>query len=442
VSVRYLQDAVTAKQIAAGVERAVAAGALAPGAVVTPIRLLAAELGVNPNTVAAAYRVLRERGIVETAGRRGTRVRSRPVATPLDRTPLEIPPGVRDLSDGRPATRLLPRLAAPLHRGAAAAAGRGYGDEDIAAGLAAAARRRLNTDGVPADHLAVTHSTLDSVERVLQEHLRPGDRVAVEDPAWTHLIDLLAVLGLVAEPVPVDDDGMLAGPLGRALARGARAVLVTARAQVPTGAAVSPGRARALRRVLSKHREVVLVEDDHAAGIAGAAAAPLAGATETWAYIRSVSKAWGPDLRLAVLAGDATTIGRVRARQRLGPGWVSHAVQEAVADLWQDERAAVLVRAAEQEYAGRRTDLIAALAGRGVAARGRSGVNVWVPVRDETTTVAALLGRGWAVAAGSPFRLASPPGVRITVATLGRAEVRPLADAVADALTSGPARGI
>ncbi|PZS25027.1 MAG: GntR family transcriptional regulator [Pseudonocardiales bacterium] len=440
--VRYSPTGSTAKEIAAGVERAVSAGSLGPGVAILPIRLMAAELGVNPNTVAAAYRLLRERGIVEAAGRRGTRVRSRPPVTPVERRPLEIPPGVRDLSDGRPAIRLQPRLAGHLRRGALAAAGRGYGDGDVAAGLAAGARAMLDADRVPSDHLAVTHSTLDAVERVLRAHLRAGDRVAVEDPAWANLTDLLAALGLVAEPVAVDDDGVLAEPLRRALAAGVRAVVVTTRAQVPIGAATSSGRARELRRVLSAHPAVLLVEDDHAAGIAGVAPAPLAGATGSWAYVRSVSKAWGADLRLAVLVGDATTVGRVRAHQALGPGWVSHAVQEAVADLWGDERATALVRRAEGEYADRRSTLIGALAERGVRAHGRSGVNVWVPVRDETTAVSALLGQGWAVAAGSRFRLATPPGLRITVATLTAAEVGPLADAVGRAATSAISRGI
>lgn len=394
--------------LAAGVEQAVAAGSLAPGSEVTSIRLLAAELGVNPNTVAAAYRLLRERGIVQTGGRRGTRVRSRPAVTPVDRRPLEVPPGVHDLANGRPATALLPRLADSLRRGALVAAGRGYDDEDVDATLAERARAMLGTDGVPGDHLAVTHSTLDSVERLLRARLRPGDEVAVEDPAWANLTDLLASLGLVAVPVPVDDEGPLPGALERVLGRGARAVVVTSRAQVPTGAAISPERASSLRGVLGRYREALLVEDDHAAGIAGIPLAPLAGATDSWAFIRSVSKAWGPDLRLAVLSGDATTIGRVRAHQRLGPGWVSHALQEAVADLWRDPRAVAQVQDAEHDYAARRIDLIAALAERGVPAHGRSGVNVWVPVRDETTAVASLLGQGWAVAAGARFRLASP----------------------------------
>lgn len=423
-------------------EQAVAAGALAPGAAVQPIRGLAVELGVNPNTVAAAYRMLRERGVVQTAGRRGTHVRSRPATSPLDRTPLEVPAGVRDLADGRPAVRLLPRLAEPLALGAAAAAGRGYGDHDISAALAAAAGARLDADGVPAQHLAVTNSTLDAVERVLQMHLRPGDRVAIEDPAWANLVDLLAALGLVAEPVALDDDGMRPDRLQTALARGTRAVIVTSRAQVPTGAAISPDRAGVLRHVLAQHPDVLLIEDDHAAGIAGVALASLADATGSWAHVRSVSKAWGPDLRLAVLAGDPTTIDRLRARQHLGPGWVSQAVQEAVVVLWHSQPALALVSKAEREYAERRAALLAALSERGVPAHGRSGVNIWVPVHDETTAVTSLLGSGWAVAAGSRFRLASSPGLRITIATLRASEVSPLADATARAVASVSSRGV
>src|SRR5262249_42739556 len=69
-----------------------------------------------------------------------------------------------------------------------------------------------------------------------------------------------------------------------------------------------------------------------------------------------------------------------------------------------------------------RRALIEALARRGIAARGKSGFNVWIPVAEEATTVAALADRGWAVRAGEPFRLRTPPAVRVTVSTLKLAE--------------------
>lgn len=83
-------------------------------------------------------------------------------------------------------------------------------------------------------------------------------------------------------------------------------------------------RARALRSVLARYPRTLLVEDDHGHRIVDLPLHPLAGVTDHWALVRSVAKAYGPDLRLAVLTGDAVTMDRVHGRQRLGPGWVSH----------------------------------------------------------------------------------------------------------------------
>ena len=110
-----------AESIAASVEEAISFGALAPGDALPPIRELAGHLGVNANTVAAAYRVLRDRGTVETAGRHGTRVRNRPASTPRSLLGLDVPAGVRDLSTGNPDPALLPIATALVAAGQAAA---------------------------------------------------------------------------------------------------------------------------------------------------------------------------------------------------------------------------------------------------------------------------------------------------------------------------------
>jgi hypothetical protein len=54
--------------------------------------------------------------------------------------------------------------------------------------------------------------------------------------------------------------------------------------------------------------------------------------------------------------------------------------------------------------------------------------------------VAALRERGWAVAPGALYRLASPPGLRITVSPLSMSDVDPLADAIV-AAAAGAAFG-
>ncbi|MYV55872.1 aminotransferase class I/II-fold pyridoxal phosphate-dependent enzyme, partial [Streptomyces sp. SID3212] len=217
-----------AADISASVERAVGSGELAPGQLLPPMRELATELGVNPNTVAAAYRTLRERGVIETAGRRGSRVRSRPASTARGSIWVQAPPGVRDVSAGNPDPALLP----PLHDALAAAARHNaerpgmYGQAAVDAEFARLARAGLDADGVPDGPVAVTSGSLDAIERVLAAHLRPGDAVAVEDPGWGSLLDLVPALGLRPVPVGVDDEGPLPGDLERALRDGVRAVVV------------------------------------------------------------------------------------------------------------------------------------------------------------------------------------------------------------------------
>ncbi|MFE0855365.1 aminotransferase class I/II-fold pyridoxal phosphate-dependent enzyme [Streptomyces mutabilis] len=428
-----------AAEISASVERAVGSGELEPGQPLPPMRELAERLGVNPNTVAAAYRTLRERGVIETAGRRGSRVRAKPATTGREFIRVDVPEGVRDVSDGNPDPALLPALGPAF----AAAAEQGdrepvlYGSAPVEADLVRLARAELDADGVPDGLVAVTSGSLDAMERVLAAHLRPGDAVAVEDPGWGSLLDLVPALGLRTVAVGVDDEGPLTDDVHRALTAGARALVVTDRAQNPTGAAVSAARARALRAVLREHPRTLLIEDDHGHRIVDLPLHPLAGTTHHWALVRSAAKAYGPDLRLAVLTGDAVTLDRVRGRQGLGPGWVSRITQRAVARLWAD--GSVDTPAVAAAYGRRRDALLGALADRDIAGYGRSGMNVWIPVPDETGAVARLLQAGWAVAPGARFRVSAPPGVRITVSTLGEGDVEPLADAVASAL--GPGAG-
>jgi DNA-binding transcriptional MocR family regulator len=419
-----------AESIASDVEAAVSTGALAPGADLPPIRELATRLGVNANTVAAAYRLLRERGAVETAGRRGTRVRDRPATTPRSLRGVAVPPGVRDLSTGNPDPDLLPIAHVSLRPGRPVL----YGEPAVSTELAEYAESALTDDGVPGEHIAVTAGALDGIERVLAAHLRPGDRVAIEDPGWANLLDLLAALGFSAEPIRVDDDGPVTADVARALRRGVRALVVTTRAQNPTGAAVSAARSKELRALLVEHDDVLLIEDDHCAGIAGAPLHALAGATRHWAFVRSTAKAYGPDLRLALLAGDRRTVERVHGRLRLGPGWISHLLQDLAVGLWRDTAAAGLVHRAETVYAHNRERLQTALADRGVASSARSGLNVWIPVPDETVAITRLLSAGWAAAPGTRFRIATPPGIRITVSGIDADDIGPLADAVAEAV--------
>lgn len=411
------------------VEEGVASGALPAGSAMPSVRKLAAELGVSPGTVAAAVAELRRRGLVVSRPRSGLRIAERPpVAAP--HAAVVVPEGVRDLANGNPDPRLLPRLSIPGGLGP-----RLYGETPLLPELAAAAAVSLRADGVDASHLCAVSGALDGVERILQAHLESGDSVVVEDPGFSAVLDLVRALGLVPVAVEVDEAGMRPEALRSALAGGARAVVLTPRGQNPMGSALDPARARELRKVLDPFEDVLVVEDDHLGPVAGAPLLTLTKGRRRWAVVRSASKWLGPDLRLAIVAADERSARRVEGRHSVGPGWVSTILQRMAAAMWADPDVVALGEQAATVYAGRRKALIDALATRGVGAVGRSGLNVWIPVDDEDGAVRALLGAGWAVTAGSRFRAgASAPGVRVTIASLSPRDVGALADAVAAAV--------
>jgi DNA-binding transcriptional MocR family regulator len=422
----------TALEIASSVEAAIREGRLRPGDDLPTVRSLAQDLRLSPTTVAAAFKELRARGLVSTQGRRGTRVCPRPPIYAGGDAPL--PPGVRNLADGNPDPALLPDLAPALARIDTSRVL--YGDALIEPELGRRAVERFRADGIPADRVSVTSGALDGLERVLQARLRPGDRVAVEDPAFVGVRDLLAALGLAAVPVEIDDEGPRPAALARALERGAAALVVTPRAQNPFGSALTVERADTLAAVLDDHPDVLLCEDDHAGIVAGAPVRTLVrpGVRHPWAVVRSFSKSLGPDLRVATVAGDDETMARVEGRQRLGIRWVSHVLQRLALVLWKDRSVQAGLRAAARTYTARREALLRALDEHGLEAHGRSGLCVWIPVAEEVRPVQALLEAGWAVNAGERFRLESGPGIRVCIATLEESEALQLARDIARTL--------
>ncbi|MHB8342576.1 MAG: aminotransferase class I/II-fold pyridoxal phosphate-dependent enzyme [Mycobacteriales bacterium] len=436
VTEHYRVQGGSATEIVASVESAIRRDSLGPGAALPTVRTLATQLGVSPTTVAAAYRALRERGLIRTDGRRGTWVAHRPpvVRRGLTRAPV----GLTDLVAGVPDPGLLPDLAAAL--GQLREGARLYPDQPTLPALDRLARDRLRADGLAAEALTVVGGALDGIERALLAWVPVGSRIAIEDPGYPPALDLVAALGLKPVAVCVDDAGPDPAALRTALEHGVSAVLVTPRAQNPTGAAFTTERAAQLRKLLADHRDVLLLEDDHAGEIAGSALASLAGSTDRWIHVRSVSKTLGPDLRLAVLVGDETSVARVEGRRSLGTGWVSTLIQELVTRLWQDPAVARQLDIARRVYAERRTALLAALATVGVAGHGRTGLNVWVPVPDEAAAVQALAEAGFAASAGDRFRLRSAPGIRISIGRLAIAQAPRVAAALAHRSGTGVAR--
>ena len=410
-------------------------GGLTPGTALPSVRELSAALALSPVTVVAALRELRQRGIVLTKERRRTIINPRP-PLPASLAPASLPRGTRDLANGLPDPRLLPHGRAVLR--SVSLPTESYPDEGTLPALVGEARRQFAEAGVTADGLCVVSGALDGVERVLGAHLVAGDGVLVEDPGYPAVFDLLRAMGLVPVPLPLDDRGLQPKALAVGLRSGARALILTPRGQNPTGAALDMDRAKALRELLRRAPDLLVIEDDHQGPLSGVRGQTLIAARPRWAVVRSVAKSLGPDLRVAFVTGDAETLARVAGRFALGPGWVSYILQRAVLELLRSPEIRAQQVRATRTYAERREALIAALAEHGIAATGRSGFNVWIHVADEGVVTAALLQSGWAVAPGARFRIASPPAVRVTTASLHPDESRRFARDLDRVLRASP----
>lgn len=420
----------SAEAIFASIREGIGNGRLAAGSALPPVRDLAEQLGVNRNTVAAAYKRLDAAGLASTAGRRGTLVRGLPPTLAREGSAPGL--ALRDLAGGNPDPRCLPGLRwAP-------AAPRLYGVGTVDPRMQRLARASLDADCPAPYALELTHGAVDGIERLLSAWLLPGDRIAVEDPCFLGSLNVLAAAGHAPLPVAMDAHGMQVESLRQALAAGARAVLLTPRAHNPTGASLDAKRARALRQLLAGYPQVAVLVDDHYALLSQQAYHSVLPADgRRWALLRSLSKSLGPDLRVAWLACDEDTAARLRLRLAAGTGWVSHLLQDAASTVLESVSQRARITAAGERYQQRLQGLQALLQARGLPTpMPMEGLNLWLPLAtDSNPQVLALAARGWHVRAGEVFAVAAPAhGLRITCAALAVPAQRQLADDLAAVL--------
>lgn len=402
----------TVKEIYRSLRMAIESGALAEGEALPTMRALADRLGVNRNTVAAAYQRLIQSGLATADGRRGTRVAPRHA----DGMPGPVTTGGRDLASGNPDPRLLPDLRT-IWPTIAAAPPATYGEPVVLPALADWAAAAFSRDGLTGD-LLVTNGAVEAMAMCLQTQLKPGDAVALEEPAFLSALRLVRLLGLRPIPMAIDCEGITPAGLADALGQHPKALIVTPRAHSPTGTCLSPARASALGPLIAAAPDLTLIEDDHFSLLSPAPAVSLSDHAGRWVIIRSLAKFLGPDLRLACVLADRTTAAAMADRQAATSRWSSRWLQAAAAATLTRPAMSAELALARQTYAERRAALIGALAASGISATGADGINVWIPLRHDESVAAALGGYGWSVMSGAGFRIAGASGIRVTTADL------------------------
>lgn len=434
-------DEPNARGLANAVSRAIRDDVLTAGTKLPPIRTVARELGLSPTTVSSAWALLARSGTIRTNGRHGTTVADMAAGGAVryrqameHATTFEL-----DLSTGVPDPRLLPDLSRAVRTLTTAATPGGYLDDPVLPELVEALRWDWPYE---AAEFTVADGAMDAIGMATQALLRFGDRVIVEHPGFPPLTDLLVAAGAQVVGVPLDSEGMRAEYLAEALAAPAAAVFLQPRAHNPTGVSMTHRRAEELAGIV--HLAGIPVIEDDSAGFV--AATPIVSLGE-WVpdqtlHVRSFSKSHGPDLRLAAMSGPAETMREIIGRRQLGQGWTSRLLQRILLELLTEERAIEQVADAAREYGRRRNALVDALAERGVPVGGVDGINIWIPVLDESAAIVRLASQGIGVTPGAPFAvLANQPGhIRITAGLVADGHVE-LADQLATAARTGGWRG-
>jgi DNA-binding transcriptional MocR family regulator len=312
-----------------------------------------------------------------------------------------------------PDAALLPGLVSPLKNLHRADTTGSYLDDPTIPGLADVLR-----DGWPyeVEQFAVTDGAMDALNQVTAQVLRFGDIALVENPTFPPLLDLLDAVGVRTIGVNMDAAGLNPTELKEALKQRPKALFLQPRAHNPTGASMTPRRARELAE-LFKGNSVAIIEDDSAGAIATAAAISLG----KWlpnqtVHIRSFSKSHGPDLRIAAMSGPPLLMESIRERRLLGQGWTSRLLQYLLLSLLTRNESIEEVERAKLAYSYRRSMITSELKRHGVDIESGDGLNLWLPVEDETAAMVYLASRGIGAAVGSPFmsKDTETPHLRLT----------------------------
>lgn len=259
-------------------------GRMGRGSRLPATRELAGQLGLNRTTVSAAYEMLETEGLISGQVGRGSFVTGSAMGHGvgvdwnglLDRgdSPVSVPTP----SSGKEVIRFVvsqpSRELFPLDAFRASCEAV-LGRKDLADVLQLGSpggyeplRRRLLEEARrqgaagPGDDVLITNGcqqALDLIGRVL---LRPGDSVAVEDPIYPGLKNLLSGMGAQLLGIPIGAEGMDVEFAARLLARERpRLLVVTSNFQNPTGATM-PQTAREALLTAAQAAGVPVIEND------------------------------------------------------------------------------------------------------------------------------------------------------------------------------------
>lgn len=394
------------------------------------VRDLAEALGVSPATVSAAWGQLKRQKVIAGKGRSGVwvcgdNVTPRPVR--FEKIGNYGDNIRADLAMASPDPALMPDLQEAMRQGVLCPQLNSYQRDPISQPLLEAIKPDWP---YRADAWLATEGGFAAMNTLVQTLFSPGEKVIIEDPTATRLLDILDNIGAEVMPLACDEHGPLPGALAMLLSKGATAFIYQPRTHSATGHTVSEARSEALAKVLMGTRTLI-VEDD---GIGELSVHPVWSLgryfPERTLHVRSYSKAYGPDLRLAVLSGPSEHLKRIQSWRNFGAGWTSRITQQAVAWMINDPATQQQIQQAKAIYAKRRRQLLSALAKRGLELPDRDGLSIFMPVQSEQFAMITLAARGIAVLPGERCRIGGIQFIRVSISMIQSDRIESIADAL------------
>lgn len=429
VDARWLAQklqASTAKDLGTNLTALIDGGEIAPGTHLPTVRDFARAAGVSPGTVVAAWGRLRDTGRLTTRRRGGTVVADpyRPSASTsngtFDWARVEMSFVTPD-SGWQP--DLASVLATALDTPELHAAQRTYITPELLRCIEPSwpfAAQAWNCVGGGTEALVL--ATAAAVGGGPGPGTRDRGMVAVEEPVSPGYLDIVRHLGIEPVGIAADAEGPICASLASALQKGATAVILQPSGSYALNGALTAARAEELADVIDRMApETWVIEDDSAGPLADAEPVTLGTHLPVRTIrIRSYCKAFGIDLRSAVLGGSAELVDRTIRLRSFGMASNSRILQNALAHLVSDDAVSDLMRRTRLGYRRRRETALDAFAGVGLdASSGANGFVVWVRVPDETSTLINLARQGIVVAAGAKSFVSTADGLlRISILQL------------------------
>jgi DNA-binding transcriptional MocR family regulator len=413
----------SAQDIQDNIRTLIKEGQLNEGDFLPSVRELAEQLGLNRNTVAAAYKSLVAMGIVVSKGRLGTQVKSHHSSRLMEGF-QPLTQGIVDLAHGNPKRELLPVLQqlnlAHLHNSL-------YGETIYHSELFNMAQQQIFADIPQPFTIEFTYGAVDAIERILTAYLVPSDWVAVEQPGFITSISAIEHQQFKMQPFTVTSNGFDLETLQQALQAGVQAIVITPRAQNPTGSSLDAAQAEKICQLLEHYPQVLVIVDDHFSLLSQVSYQHIIPtSTKHWAVIRSVSKYLSPDFRFAFVCCDRETSDKLRRKLNAGSTWVSHMIQEMVFQLLSSEQFPINLAKAKSYYQQQNQKIVQYLQQFNIPCGiNYDGLNIWLdlPYADKISKI--LLQRGWLVRAGQDFSVDQEiSGIRVSTADMSESDMQ------------------